>query len=235
YGLQLAPVSIGAVWTGTGPGYPDGSVVYASLTNVGTTPVTVSNVIGVLLFHRQGSSSAGLSDSDWEAFVNGPQHPLLPGDSTIWSFRPIGAPADAAGKLTEKPALQFYAARLVPQSQADVVWQWPPVKITNVTATARKHWATGQSVRVTAVLENTSKRPVPLRSLHAIVWFSKQPDEDFTQPDVIRFMNGLQRFDANRTVIAPSAKLKVHFDLIGPPQPDLLQEVPHVALVKAGA
>ncbi|MBX5435661.1 MAG: hypothetical protein IRZ33_00420 [Alicyclobacillaceae bacterium] len=231
YGLQRAPISIGDIWIGTEAGQPPGSVVYATLTNVGTKPLGPQDVVGVLAFHPRGTS-ATLATSDWLAFVSGPAGTLQPGDTVTWSFRPVGAPVDAEHRLVEVPSVEFYNRGLVPVERADVVWRTPAgVDVTDIHVTPRLAWADGQSVELTATLTNGSGRSLNTRSLLALIWFAPQSVSDWTRPEVIRFLNQVQ-LQGGAVAVPPGGRVRLDFRLIGPAKVDFRQLAVRVSLVE---
>ncbi|MCL6548922.1 MAG: hypothetical protein K6T30_08435 [Alicyclobacillus sp.] len=232
YGLQRAPVSIGDVWIGAASGLPPDSVVYATLTNVGTRTLAPQDLVGVLSFHRRGAAGT-MWNGDWLAFVGGPGRPLAPGDTATWSFRPLGAPADARGRLTEQPSLVFYSRGMVPVERADVVWKIPPsIEVAHLRVAPRMSWAGGQSMEVSATLVNVSGQAVDLSRTLALIWFAPGAVADWTRPDVVRFLNRIPATPGGGLVLQPGAKRSVSFRLIGPAGVDVRRWVVRMALIE---
>ncbi|WP_029423155.1 hypothetical protein [Alicyclobacillus macrosporangiidus] len=225
-GLVAAPLSVGYIGvTGTGSGRRD--TVTATLTNVGTQPLSADDVFGVLSF-QEGEDGELLSSTRWITLVDAPDTPIQPGQTVTWTFRPIGAPADANGNLTLTPRLVFFKKGLVPAAQADVVWQVPGAEVQRVRVQSTSEWPNGESFQVEAELVNTGKLPLSLHNLLAVIWFTPRGHAmDWTAPNPVRFMAQVEPDPASDRVLAPGASAQVVFRLIGPPA-DYTSMDPHI-------
>ena len=229
-GLTKAPIVVDKLWTASADGFPAHSVVFARLTNRGSTEVSSQNAFGVLRFMPQTGSIA-----NWYSLVN-EDVMLAPGQSAIWSFHPVGAPNDASGALTEIPQLSFYNSAVVKVTDATTVWKISPLGVAGIQVEPGVRFTVGtqeaQSIHVTAQLTNHKSTPVALDSLLALVWFSNpgQAQTTFANASGVRFID---RISAATTAgsILPGQTITVEFREIASAESNFFSEVPHLVLV----
>jgi hypothetical protein len=116
--LQPAPLQVLNVWLGTDASHPRGSVVYARVFNGGKVPIGRYDVIGVLGF-TPGADANDILGYAHLTLTNGPDVPVPPGGTGVWSFHPVGVPHNASGALSEVPHLWFLQP--APDATADTL------------------------------------------------------------------------------------------------------------------
>ncbi len=225
FGLSVAPISVGF----TVPSDEEKGLVVATLTNVGTEVIKPEQVVGLLSFQTQNHTDA-LKDATWATFVDPPKQPLEPGQTLTWSFRPIGVPQDESHHFQGRPKLIFLKRGFVSTDMADMRWQKAPLQLSRSAVQVRQRWASGQSFTVHTDIQNMGKTPVQLNHVMAIIWFSNQPGEDWTDGNATRFMYQLAPLNSG-TLLAPGARATVNFRLIGPPDLDVSGIPVHVAFI----
>ncbi|MCL6515702.1 hypothetical protein [Alicyclobacillus sp.] len=225
-GLSTAPISVGFIGvTGSGAGPRD--TVTATLTNVGTVPLGQEDVFGVLSFQSDADKDL-LGATRWVTLVDAPAQPIQPGQTVTWTFRPVGAPADAQGNLTLSPRLVFFKKGLAPAAQADVVWRTPRLATGRIAVEPTSQWPNGEAFTVRVHVSNVGSTPVRLHDLLAILWFTEPgASEDWTDHRATRFMAQVDPDPASARLLGPGQETDVVFRLIGPPV-DYALLSPHV-------
>lgn len=235
FGLMNAPLSLSPPSISSEPGYAKGSFVNTQILNLGTSTIHEGQVFGILWFTKP-KTDGKLASSDWATFVNfqlaNGSKSLAPGKQATWSFRPVTAPITPDGHLVDVPHLAFFQSGLVNPSQADVVWQQSKLLVSAVKVVQGEHVTNGQSVHVSAVVRNPTHKPISMRPLLAIVWFSPKPSKDWTKAQVVRFLDTPYSLSKNTYTISPGESESVSYHVIGSQTTDFLGLVPHVALVK---
>ncbi|KPV43591.1 hypothetical protein [Alicyclobacillus ferrooxydans] len=244
-GLKQAPLRVvGLSITNSTPSGPDNEVV-ATLLNTGTQPISKQDVFGVLSFHAGQGTGIGLAD--WITFVDAPNQVVLPGQSVQWTFQPVTAPVDSNGNLSESPSLAFYDRGTVPASQATTTWQVEPLDITVSGVTVTQTWKTGEAFQVQTAVKNISDRPIAWNNLLAIIWFGGSGQSiansaggfssgasDFTQPGISRYFTKVPVSSGQGDALQPGATANLTFKLVGPVNPFLASQRPHVLVITQG-
>ncbi len=234
FGLMNAPLSLSPPSISSEPGYAKGSFVETQVTNLGTSTIHEGQVFGILWFTKP-KSSGELTSSDWATFVNfqlaNGSKSLAPGTIGKWSFRPVTAPITPSGRLVDVPHLAFFQSGLVNPSQADMVWRQSKLMVSAVRVSQGERVTNGQSVHVSAIVRNPTGKPISMRPLLAIVWFSPQPSKDWTMPQVVRFLDTPYSLSKHTYTILPGQSESVSYHVIGSQTTDFLGLVPHVALI----
>lgn len=225
-GLQLAPISVQYLGN-------VGNEVHATLVNVGTQALKEQNYVGVLSFQPSSDPNL-LRATDWIMFVDPPHMTLEPGDTVNWSFHPIGAPVDATKNLKETPKLVFFKQEMAILTKADVKWGLAPLAITQSPKVDNVHILqskTGQSFQVHEAVQNTSGSSVSLDNCLAIIWFSKNPSDNWTAPDAVRFMATIAVPKGTSPLIQPNEQVQITSHLIGGLTPDFENLNVHVEFI----
>lgn len=235
FGLQAAKLNIGPVQVGSGPTWPTNSYVKTNLTNIGTQPVSNKNTFGILYFTKPGVNVTSWTQSDSATFVNvlnsPTQPPIAPSSIVQWSFHPVGAPHANDGSLTEVPHLAFYQTGLVNANQADQFWMSAPVQI-QIVSVQPTLWANhqAQTISLHMSVTNSSLQSVKMHNLWFIIWFSSNPSADFTQPNVVRFLD-FAPSQQQGAVLTPGGQLMVNLQEVGGANTNFGAMYPHVAAV----
>lgn len=214
------------------PGGPKDEVV-ATLKNTGSSPVSKQDVYGVLSFSSSDSNSSNGTPPTWLTFVNGPDKPLAPGHTAPFTFQPITAPADVQHNLTEVPELTFYATGLKAGSQGATRWNTAAIQAPVSKPDVLQTWSSGESFQVPVQVRNTSSKPIVWSNLFAVIWFDDpaQPNQDFTAPDVPRFLTRVKGNSVAPKQLLPGQSVNLSFGLVGGATPNLPNLVGHVVFI----
>lgn len=234
-GLRSAPIEVrGLGLASSTPGGPLDEVV-ATLVNTGNTPISKPDVFGVLSFHnRSVSTTAVLQSVDWITFVDAPNQTLMPGQSAVWTFQPTTAPTDGHNNLTDTPSLQFYWAGTASGNAVTATWHISPVQIAIQGVDIRSTWTTGEAFGVRTTIRNTSHSPLHWSKMLAIVWFYNSSRFGFAKPGVSRYFSTIPGSTGSSDTLSPGATVPLTFHLVGPVDPNLTSQQPHVLLIQEG-
>lgn len=225
-GLQLAPISVQYLGN-------EGKEVKASLVNIGTTTLRQQDYVGVLSFQPSQDPNL-LEATDWIMFVDPPKQTLAPGDSADWSFHPVTAPVNKqTGDLSEKPRLVFFKQETPIPTKADVKWGLAPFSIAaapKVNFVQVISSGTGKKYEVHETIDNTSSHDVSLDNCLAIIWFSANPDDNWTAPDAVRFVVTIAP-PKEGPVVKSHHQVQLTSHLIAGLNPDLTKMYPHVEFI----
>lgn len=209
-GLQLAPISIQSLEN-------VGNEVHATLVNIGTQTFNQQDYVGVLSFQSSSDTNI-LRATNWITFVDPPKGALAPGETANWSFHPNTAPGeDSVGRLTETPRLVFFKQGMVIPSKADVKWGVAPLTVNEAPSVENiEPLANGKGARfrVAETVQNNSAHTVSLDKCLAIIWFSKNANDDWTAADTIRYIVTLAV--PQHTTLVPGQKWPIISHLVGP-------------------
>jgi len=235
FGLLAAPVNVSSTSPGDGPFYPPGSYVTASLTNLGTADVTDANTFGILYFTPKGSSTNNWQMSNSATFVHVMDSPsasgIAPGQHVMWKFHPVGVPHAPNGRLNETPHLLFFQAGLVDSSKADFLWPRASVTThlqsvqTQVLASGK-----GQSVHVRISVSNPTQKLLKLHDLWFLIWFSLNPSSDFSEPNVVRFLDYVPA-EQQSLVLQPGGQVTVELHEVGAVDTKFRTLTPHISVI----
>ncbi len=234
-GLRSAPIEVrGLGLASSTPGGPLDEVV-ATLVNTGNKPISKPDVFGVLSFHNSSvSTSAVLQSVDWITFVGAPNQTLMPGQSAVWTFQPTTAPTDGHNNLTDTPSLQFYWAGTASGNAVTATWHISPVQIAIQGVDIRSTWTTGEAFGVRTTIRNTSHSPLHWSKMLAIIWFDNSSQFGFTEPGVSRYFSTIPSLTGSSNTLNPGATVPLTFRLVGPVDPTLTSQQPHVLLIQEG-
>jgi hypothetical protein len=225
-GLQLAPISVQYLGN-------EGKEVKASLVNIGTETLRQQDYVGVLSFQPSADPNL-LEATDWIMFVDPPKQTLAPGDSADWSFHPVTAPVNQqTGNLSEKPRLVFFNQETPIPTKADVKWGLAPFTVTD---SPKANFVqvipsgTGKKYEVHETIQNTSIHDVSLDNCLAIIWFSINPDDNWTASEAVRFIVTIAE-PKEGPVVKAHQQVQLTSHLIAGLNPDLTKMYAHVEFI----